>query len=73
MKYAGLTRWVGKVFLVSGFFLAIYGLEQSSPFWVNVSIGLLGSGMAAMAATFWHTLKSRGPDKGPSSWKGPGP
>ena len=71
--YAIVTRWAGKAFLVSGFFLSIYGLEQSDRFLINVSIGLLGTGMAAMAATFYQTLKSRGPDRGPSSWMGPEP
>ena len=66
-----LTRLIGKVFLVSGFFLAIYGLTQSSGFLVNVSLGLLASGIAAMAASFYPSLKSRGPDKGPSEWMGP--
>ncbi|MGH7273204.1 MAG: hypothetical protein ACREIQ_01930 [Nitrospiria bacterium] len=71
LKHVGLTRLVGKAFLVSGFFLAIYGLTQSSRFLVNVSLGLLASGIAAMAASFYHSLKSRGPDKGPSEWMGP--
>ena len=66
-----LTRLIGKAFLVSGFFLAIYGLVQSSGFLVNVSLGLLAAGIVAMLASLYHSLKSRGPDKGPSEWMGP--
>ena len=71
LRQIGLTRLVGKAFLVSGFFLAIYGLAQSSGFLVNISLGLLAAGIAATVASFYHSLKSRGPDKGPSEWKGP--
>ncbi|MBI5197586.1 MAG: hypothetical protein HZA19_03150 [Nitrospirae bacterium] len=66
-----ITRMVGKVFIVSGFLLAIYALEQSSTFLISLSVGLLGSGIAAMVATLYPFLKSRGPDRGPSAWKNP--
>ena len=71
-KYFWAVRLLGKGFLFSGFLLALYGLSQSSKFLVNVSLGLLAAGMVMMAGSVYHVLTSRGTDKGPSGWMGPG-
>jgi hypothetical protein len=71
-RYFWGIRLLGKVFLFSGFLLALYGLSQSSKFLVNVSLGLLAAGMILMAASVYQLLKSRGTDKGPSEWMGSG-
>ena len=71
-QYWLITRMAGKIFIVSGFLLSIYALEQSSPVLIGISVGLLGSGIAAMVATLYPFLKSRGSDRGPSAWMGPG-
>ncbi len=71
-KYFWGVRLLGKGFLFSGFLLALYGLTQSSKFLVNVSLGLLAAGILMMAASVYQVLKSRGKDKGPSEWMGPG-
>jgi len=64
-KQDGWTRWMGKVFLALGFFLSIYGLSRSSPFWMNLSLAFLAMGMVAIAIGFYKGLRSLGPDKGP--------
>jgi hypothetical protein len=71
-RYFWAVRLLGKVFLFSGFLLALYGLSQSSKFLVDVSLGLLVAGMVMMAASVYQVLKSRGTDKGPSEWMRPG-
>jgi hypothetical protein len=71
-KYFWALRLLGKGFLFSGFLLALYGLSQSSKFLVNVSLGMLAAGMVMMGASVYQVLKSRGTDKGPSEWTGPG-
>lgn len=68
-RHDGFTRWMGKIFLASGFFLSIYGLSQSSPFWINLSLALLATGIVAMAIGFYKGLRSLGPDKGPYGGK----
>lgn len=71
-RYFWAVRLLGKGFLFSGFLLALYGLSQSSKFLVNVSLGLLAAGIIMMAGSVYQILKSRGTDKGPSEWMGPG-
>ncbi len=71
-KYFWVVRLLGKGFLFAGFLLALYGLSQSSKWLVNVSLGLLAAGIVMMAGSAYHVLKSRGSDKGPSEWMGPG-
>jgi hypothetical protein len=70
-RKATIARLTGSVLLIAGFILAISGLDKSSPLMINIGIGLLGAGMASMVYTFFHTIKSRGPDRGPSAWKQP--
>ncbi len=64
-RHDGLTRWMGKIFLASGFFLSIYGLSRSSPFWINLSLALLATGIVATAMGFYKGLRSLGSDRGP--------
>lgn len=71
-KHFWYARLLGKVFLVSGIFLSIYGLAESSSLMTQWSLALIAAGIVAMAISFYHGLKSRGPDRGPSGWKGPG-
>lgn len=55
----GMTRFIGKGFLASGFLLGIYGLTEGHIILERSGLGLIAAGILAMGYGLYRTVMAR--------------
>ncbi len=71
MQWFWTLRIAGKLSLVAGVMLSLYGLSGTGNGWVRAGLILITLGIALMIVSSYHFLKSRGRDRGPAQWNKP--
>ena len=56
-KKAGYLRFLGKVFLATGFILSLYGLTQSIPAITRISLVAFLIGISSLGASLYYHFK----------------
>ena len=52
-------RWIGKAVLAFGFVLTLYASTEHDPMILNVSLGILATGIAMLAAGLYREIRLR--------------
>jgi hypothetical protein len=52
-------RFIGKIILAFGFVLALYAVTEHTPVVLNVSLGVLVTGIAMLAAGLYREIRLR--------------
>lgn len=57
MTAGGVARFMGRLFFVTGFIIAIFGLTRHDRFLTNASLALLVTGIAATGFALYRRVK----------------